>query len=497
MNLLHIFIFIFLCFQSAKTDLKDYPHGMNIMIKNSAIDKLKDKYFLSFLNTFGIVELEDYRDYSWSFEQSLYNSTLYFKNLRSNQVFIQPLEEENTLMIKLANLEVDFFYHYTVRYLFLKLSINGKIKAIVESAVALAQPSRAEKDGIDVLRYSLTKVTVKINPKDIIHRDTEFYFLPKSISENILNYLSQNYEFFEKLLEGVMRRFLERTLKRYEARVPKQIDIKNTPLSFSTSVPSIPLMLKDRIELKLGGALFLANQQYIPELLRSSSMLSYNETDQSDIQIFINQNLLQSYIDLVKKIDYKFELSSNTLNEYYYFDEILTVGYFSFLFPFLEDSYPENTPIKLIACFSQNSDTTIEFIENGIKLKLSPALKIYAGEDIAFMISISVDLSASITTEIEGDKLLLKGKNPNISFSSIVFSSNKDGEEKKLSDEISMKIQYFLRPLMVTSATIFLKKGVKPPNISLNKFGISVDRTIIHFKEGYMQLSANINTDYK
>ena len=158
-------IFIVLWIFTAAISARDYPHGMNIMIKDKAFEKLKNKFFLPFLNTFETVELEDLRTYSWSFEQALFDSTLHFSQLKPSQVIVTPVQEGNIIQIKLINLQVKFWYNYNIRFLFMRIDVKGTIDAVVDFAEATVQPRRFEDGEFDVLTYHLNPVVVKINPK--------------------------------------------------------------------------------------------------------------------------------------------------------------------------------------------------------------------------------------------------------------------------------------------------------------------------------------------
>ena len=325
--------------------------------------------------------------------------------------------------------------------------------------------------------------------------NTEVYFLPIATSNYITNYFSQNYEFLERVLENMMIRFLERTLNRYKTRVPRQINFKNTQIALSTSIPSAPIMYNDRIELQFGGTIFSSDKPYTAKPLMSSHLPLYNETDTSDLQIFISQQLLQSYIEFAKEQDYNIELSNTVASSLPIPSEVFTVGYFSYLFPFLKEQYPENTTIKLSAWFHQNSNTSVEFLKGRIKAKLSPALKVFAGEELAFTLSVTIDISANIGFEVGEHKSRIIGNNPDVSFSDITFTNNKLEGREDTATNILLSLQYLVKPLFRNYAKNFLTKGFVIKPIPIKQLNLLIERPTVEFNDGYVQLSSNVITN--
>jgi len=83
-------------------------------------------------------------------------------------------------------------------------------------------------------------------------------------------------------------------LNNFKGQVPNHVDIPNSPFAVSLSFPNIPKLTQEEAFFPVDGTIYLKNVGYNPKERTVSPMPLIDETNQNNIQVFINEYMFNT-----------------------------------------------------------------------------------------------------------------------------------------------------------------------------------------------------------
>lgn len=476
---------------------RDYPPGINFMMRDVLIEKFRYVIVPSIMQEFKAIKPDDIKVSHWYAAFSLYDMVANIVPLTPEQLNIETREDSNTIYVKVTDFQMSFSASAYARLLFFGMHGHAEISLKVALFEFEVGPDIYEDGAYNALTIKDLKINVNVNADDINISHVSIGFLPSWLMDPIANAVVHHcqgaIDSFKNSLVGKVTDILNQHSK----DIPDQMEIPTTSLSASLSFPNVPKLYKDRVEFPFDGTIFVTEEGYDPRKDHANKMPSYDPDDKNNIQFFINQHVLKTDIATAKKANLRYEITKDIVASLDLPDDVFTVKYFSLLFPTLACKYDSNVPIKISLGVDQKLDTEITFHEGGMEGKFSPNLQVYAGDDLAFTLSMTAGFVANIDFKVQDKTSFAHGSLKDISLNSMTV-------EKGTVDDIDLpeivkNFEGVVYPFLKDTTDAILEGGVTIPVIPLFNgiFDIDLEMIYMDFKDEYLQVSFTLDIHQK
>ena len=475
----------------------DYNPGISFMMRDVLITKFREIIIPQIMNEFRTIKPADMRESHWYAEFALYDLRADVIPLKPEQLIINTVQERNSLYVRVNGFQMNFQASAYARILFIGMHGHGEISMKVETFEFEVQPKIREDGNFNALTYDVPNIHIKVNAGDINIHNLSIGFLPSWLLDPIANLVIHNCQgainAFINVLEGMIKKILDD----HKNDIPDQVEIPNTSLSASLSFPNVPKLYNDRVEVPFDGTIFLTKEGYNPQQDHANPMPSFDSSDPNNIQFFVNQHVLKSDIAAVKKANLRYMITKDLITKFQLPDDVFTVKYFALLFPFLSCHYDSNVPIKISLGLDTKLDTSITFFKGGMKGNFSPSLQIYAGEELAFTLSMTAGFTANIDFKVKDKASYAHGALMDVSLSSMSFE--KGTVEDSDLPTIVENFKNIVYPAIKKTTDAILDYGIDIPVIPLFNgiFKIDLEMIYMKFMDEYLQVSFTLDIHQK
>ena len=286
---------------------------------------------------------------------------------------------------------------------------------------------------------------------------------------------------FFTVFQGLVEAIAIVIMNIFRIAFPSELHLPGTPFSLSLSFPNVPIFSEEKAVFPIDGTIFLTSEGYKPNPQIVTPMPNFNPNSPSNVQIFYNEYVTNSFADTVRKS----ELSLPILK--FVIETLGLEEAFSYL-PFAENLTEMNYGLY------KDLPTKFAFKEDNLDGVLSPlfTMKDENGET-AYSFAVTLKGNMDIFFEWQDDKTIVYGKINKIDSSDFIFFPGTI-TEIDVSD-LTNRWNRFIIPiaLRMINKILDIGFGIGTINILKHILNIEVDHPYIKAHPGYLELSFNMD----
>mmetsp|Transcript_5637 Transcript_5637/g.6370 ORF Transcript_5637/g.6370 Transcript_5637/m.6370 type:complete len:507 (-) Transcript_5637:34-1554(-) len=472
---------------------KAYPPGINVMVKNGIIDKIREIIVPDIMEEFKVIKPDDIDFKHSHYEVKLYDMQADIQPLNPDNVEIVMDETDNSLYVKVTDFETKFISKAYARVLFVHAHGDARIHTKIDDFSFKVEPKIKADGDLNDLDYIIDSVIVDVSRGDIHIEHLSIGIIPSWILAPLTNLIIDSvtsvYDLFEKRIDELVVKILNK----HRATIPSFIQIPGYPISASLSFPNVPKLAHDMIKIPFDGSIYLASEEYHPGDDPSSEMPDYNPDNPNNIQIFVNEHVLKTTFQTFMKSGLSMTINQDTLTPLALPDNIMKAEYISMLFPKLRSHYEKDTPIIMNVGVDQTLATEMTFAPNQLNGKFSPTITFHAGDDVAMTVSITTVFQATVNFEVKEKETFMTGSIDSLDLQDFTFVQG-TVEDSDLGD-ILEHFKELITTTVINLGNGFLKDGINVPVLPLIKeaFEIDLEDIEMDLKDKYLEASFTLD----
>jgi hypothetical protein len=484
-----IFLLLTVAFVAAQTA---YPPGINLMIDNGITDKVRTILIPDIMQGFGTIEIGQ----TIAVQKLGYKLRLYglkangIKPLKPEQITIIMDEKDNSLYVKITGFQTEFSGRALLRFAGTHNHGSCRINVKIDTVIFKVTPRLIADGDLNQLDYHLDKVQINVNK--VVFESLHIGKLPSALTEPMANLALATFKTIYSAFEKQFGRLVKSSLNDHTDDIPDALNIA-TDLNISLSFPNVPRLSQDQIRIPFDGSIFQVSKGYNTTSDQAPAMPDYNPKNPNNVQVFLNQHVLSTAINTIKKSGMAFTVNTATLASLDLPDNFMTVRYFSMLFPKLACNYTPDVLMQADLSIDPTLNTEVTFAPNKLHGSFSPKFTIKAGKDVALAISFTLSFDSTINFEVKGLETFATGSLNTVSISNFAFVAGTVKETDL--GEILETFDTLVTPLIISAANGFLGKGITIPVIPLIKdvFEIDIDDILLELKDKYLEASFTLD----
>lgn len=312
---------------------KAYPPGLNVMMKDIIIDKVREIVIPDLVKEFGTVKPADIGVKHSLYEAKLYDMEGDADPVSQDNIQVVTKHDDNSMYAAVKNIHVHFHCRAYGRALFIHAHGDAKIKVGITEFSFKVQPKLKADGDLNELDYHVEDVKIDLRPDDIEIEHLSIGILPNWLLKPLFNAVIHSCVAAFDMFEDLIDKIIVLGLNHFRERIPDSEEIPGSPFSVSLSFPDVPQLYDDRIELPFDGTIYVTQEGYHPQKDPAPPMPSYNKDNPNNVQVFLNQHMLKASFDAARRSEYRIKINSDTLKPLNLTDDLMKVEYFSMLFP--------------------------------------------------------------------------------------------------------------------------------------------------------------------